>query len=114
MPFEFKERRRAGPVLVLELAGRLTMGEGSEKLDEVLQALIAKGERAVVLDLARVPLIDSQGIQSLVRGVTSMANRGGKLKLLQLTPRVREVLDLTRLLTVIEAFDNEEAALRSF
>lgn len=113
MPFEVKERRRAGSVLVLELAGRLTMG-ANEELDTALQGLIAQGERALLLDCAGIPLIDSQGIQSLVRGVTSMENRGGKLKLLKLTPRVREVLDLTRLLSVVEAFEDEEAALRTF
>ncbi|MFQ5696426.1 MAG: STAS domain-containing protein [Terriglobia bacterium] len=113
MPFEVKERRRAGSVLVLELAGRLTMG-ANEELDTALQGLIAKGERGLLLDCAGIPLIDSQGIQSLVRAVTSVEKRGGKLKLLKLTPRVREVLDLTRLLSVVEAFEDEEAALRTF
>lgn len=114
MAFEVKERRRAGSVVVLELTGRLTMGPGSEDLEQKLRDLIANGERAVLLDCAGVPVIDSQGIKSLVQGVTSMEKRGGKLKLLKISPRVREVLDLTRLLTVMETFDDEDAAVRSF
>ena len=114
MAFEVKERRRAGPVVVLEITGRLTMGSGSEKLEEMLRDLIASGERALLLDCAGVSVIDSQGIKSLVQGVTSMEKRGGKLKLLKISPRVREVLDLTRLLTVIETFDDEDSAVRSF
>ncbi|MBI4467670.1 MAG: STAS domain-containing protein [Acidobacteria bacterium] len=113
MPFSLKERR-SGPVLILELAGRLTMGEGTDKLDATLQKLIAAGERQLLLDCAGVSSIDSQGIKSIVWGVTSVGKRGGKLKLLKVSSRVREVLDITRLLTVIEAFDDEAAAMRSF
>lgn len=113
MPFTVKERR-VGSVVVLELEGRLTMGEATDKVDATLQKLIANGERAVLLDCARVPSMDSQGIKSVVWGVTSQEKRGGKLKLLKISPRVREVLDITRLLTVIETFDDEAAALRSF
>lgn len=114
MHFDVKERRRVGSVLVLELSGRLTMGQGDGKLDEALQSRIARGERALLLDFTRVRLIDSQGIQVLVRGVLSMEKCGGKVKLLNLAPRVREVLKVTRLLGVIEAFEDEDAALRSF
>lgn len=112
--FSATEIRRAGPVLLVKLTGRLVMGEGERKLDEFLQGLIARGERALLLDCAEVPAIDSQGIKSLARAVVSLQNKGGVLKLLALTPRVRMVLDVTRLLGVIEVFDDEEAALRSF
>lgn len=113
MPFALKERR-SGPVVVLTLEGRLTMGEATEKLDGALKKLIADGERSLLLDCAGVPIIDSQGIKALVSGVISLEKRGGKLKLLNISPRVREVLDVTRLLTVIETFDDEAAAVRSF
>lgn len=113
MSFSLKERR-VGSVVILELEGRLTMGEATDKLDSTLQKLIAAGERALLLDCARIPVIDSQGIKSVVWGVTSLEKRGGKLKLLKISPRVREVLDITRLLTVIEAFDDEAAAVGSF
>jgi anti-sigma B factor antagonist len=112
--FTLEEHRRVGPVLVLGLTGRLVMGDGDEKLDAALQVLINRGERALLLDCAEVSAIDSQGIKALVRNTVSLWNRGGQLKLLRLAPRVRTVLEVTRLLSVIEAFDDEDAALRSF
>ncbi len=114
MGFLIEERERAGKVVIVELSGRLTMGDGSDAVREFLQQLVAQGERAVLLDMAGVPMLDSRGIQALVHGYTSLRNRGGHLKLLSLTPRVREVLDYTRLLTVFEAFDDEAAAVKSF
>ena len=112
MTFSINERRR-GSLVILELNGRLVMGEGSEELDKDIQQRIQAGVHALVLDCSRVPAIDSQGIKSLVRGAISLQKRDGKLILLRLTPRVREVLELTRLLTVLEAYDDEEAAVRS-
>ena len=113
MAFAVKERR-SGPVVIVELTGRLTMGEATDKLDEALRKLIEGGERALLLDCAGVPVVDSQGIKSIVWGLTSVQKRGGKLKLLRITPRVRDVLDMTRLLTVIETFDDEPGAVASF
>jgi anti-sigma B factor antagonist len=114
MSFIIEERERKGKVVIVELSGRLTMGDGHESVSRFLQELVAKGERAVLLDMAGVPMMDSRGIQALVHGFTSLRNRGGMLKLVNLTPRVREVLDYTRLLTVFEAFDDEDAAVKSF
>jgi len=112
MTFSINERRR-GSLVILELNGRLVMGEGSEELDKEIQQRIQGGIHALVLDCAHVPAVDSQGIKSLVRGAISLQKRDGKMVLLHLTPRVRDVLELTRLLTVIEAFDDEDAAARS-
>lgn len=114
IPFTVKEERREGPVLVVVLDGRLIYGDGDQKLMDFIQGLINRGERALLLDCAGVPSIDSQGIKALVRSVVSMHKREGALKLVHLSPHVRMVLEVTRLLTVIEAFDDEEAALRSF
>jgi anti-sigma B factor antagonist len=114
MGFIIEERERKGPVVIVELSGRLTMGDGSDTVEDFLQKLVAQGERAVLLDMAGVPMMDSRGIKSIVTGYTSLRNRGGHLKLLNLTPRVRQVLDLTRLLTVFEAFEDEAAAVKSF
>lgn len=114
MGFIIEERERKGKVVIVELSGRLTMGDGSNSVSEFLQTLVAEGVRAVVLDMAGVPLMDSRGIQAIVYGYTSLRKRGGQLKLLSLTPRVRQVLDYTRLLTVFEVFDDEEAAVQSF
>jgi len=112
MNFSISERRR-GSVTILDLNGRLVMGEGSEILDKEIQQRVQAGAHVLVLDCAMVPAIDSQGIKSLVRGAISLQKRDGKLVLLRLTPRVREVLEMTRLLTVLEAHDDEEAAARS-
>ncbi len=113
MAFAVQERR-SGPVAILGLTGRLIMGEATDKLDAALRKLVEAGERAVLLDCAGVPVVDSQGIKSIVWGLTSLQKRGGKLKLLKISPRVREVLDMTRLLTVIETFDDEAKAVGSF
>lgn len=114
MPLVVKERARLGPVLVLELKGKLTWTQGSERLDAELQRLINAGDQQLLLDCAGVSTIDSQGIKALVRGVVSARNRQGAVKLLRLTPRVRESLGVTHLLTVIECFDDEAAALQSY
>ena len=114
MAFAITERERIGPVLLVEMSGRLVMGEASDKLEEELQRRIAAGERALLLDWAGVSVIDSQGLKALVHGVISIRKVGGQLKLVSVDPRVREVLETTRLLTVIDAYDNREAALRSF
>lgn len=107
-------QRQAGSVTILELSGRLHVGPANEELDERLQRLIADGCTALLLDCGQVTAIDSQGIKTLVRGVISVQRCGGKLKLMKLTPRVYEVLHITRLLTVIESFDDEQTALSSF
>lgn len=113
MPWNIEERQ-AGTVTVLELTGRLTMGEGSDPLDSRLQALIGGGQRAVLLDCRQVESIDSRGLKTLVRALTSMERAGGKLKLLQPAPRLRQVLEFTRLQTVIEVFEDESQAIASF
>jgi len=113
MSLEITERR-AGSVIVLELAGRLTMGEGVEVMDERVQSVVSAGCLSLLLDCSKVTFIDSQGIHVLVRGVNSLEKQGGKLKLLKISPRVRHVLEVTRLLNVIESFDDEEEALRTF
>jgi len=113
MPVIIKERQE-GPVTVLELEGRLTVGRASEALNEKLQNLISDGRLKILLNIKQVSSIDSQGISALVRGVVSIGKRGGRLKVLNPSPRVRYVLEITRLIKVIECFDDEGAALRSF
>ena len=106
--------RQDGPVTILAVSGRLFLGPASEELDEKLQSLLAEGKVNLLLDCSDVTAIDSQGIKSLIRGVISAQKRGGHLKLMKSSHRLREVLIITHLLTVIEAFDGEEAALASF
>jgi len=106
--------RRVNSVTILELDGRLTMGAGSEALNQKLKSLIAEGHRALLLNCSQVSAIDSQGIQALVLGVRLAKNNGGQLKLLKPSSRLRESLKVTRLLPLFESFDDEEKALRSF
>lgn len=110
---EIKERQ-VGEVTILELRGRVALAEGSQALNEKLQTLMDQGRVKLLLECSGITTLDSQGISSLVRGVISTRKRGGQLKLLKPSPRVRYVLDITRLLTVIESFDDEAAALASF
>jgi anti-sigma B factor antagonist len=106
--------RQVGPVTILELSGRLALGEGSTALNEKLQSLIGEGRVNMLLECSRVTALDSQGISALVRGIISTQKRGGKLKLLRVAPRVRHVLEVTRLLSVIESFEDEAKALASY
>ena len=112
MSWSVTERQR-GSVTILELSGRLTMGGGSEALYEKLRSLIAGGRAAVLLDCSQVSAIDSQGVQTLLRGVRLAKESAGRLALLKMSPRLREALSITRLLPVIENFEDEETALRS-
>lgn len=111
--FEIKERQ-VGEVTILELKGRVSLGIGSQALNDKLQALIDQGRVKLLLECSGVTILDSQGISSLVRGVISTRKRGGQLKLLKPSPRAHHVLDTTRLLTVIESFEDEAEALASF
>jgi anti-sigma B factor antagonist len=106
--------RQVGDVTVLDVSGRITLGEGSSNLREGIRELVAKGNKKILLNLGEVSYIDSSGIGELVSGFTSVTNHGGQLKLINLTKRVRDLLQITKLYTVFEAFDDEAAAVRSF
>ena len=106
--------RQVGDVTVLDLAGRITLGEGSSTLRDSLKELVAKGEKKLLLNLGDVTYIDSSGIGELVSGFTTVTNGGGSLKLLGLNKRVKDLLQVTKLYTVFEAFEDEAEAVRSF
>ncbi len=106
--------RQVGDVIVVDVSGRITLGEGSSNLREGIRGMVAKGNKKILLNLADVSYIDSSGIGELVSGYTTVANQGGKLKLLNLTKRVRDLLQITKLYTVFEVFDDEAGAIRSF
>ncbi len=106
--------RQVGDVTVVDLAGRITLGEGSSTLRDSLKELIAKGEKKILLNLGDVTYIDSSGIGELVSGFTTVTNQGGMLKLLGLNKRVKDLLQVTKLYTVFEAFEDEAEAVRSF
>jgi len=103
--------RRHGETLILDLEGRLILGKATELLGSTLQEAIAKGERRLLLNLKGVSQLDTTGISTIVRAFVSLQRAGGKLALYHLTDRVRQVLDLTRLLNVIPCFADEAEAL---
>jgi anti-sigma B factor antagonist len=106
--------RQVGDVSVMDATGRITLGEGSSTFRETLRELVTKGQKKVLLNLADVSYIDSSGIGELVSGFTTVTNQGGQLKLLNLNKRVQDLLQITKLYTVFEVFDDEASAVRSF
>lgn len=106
--------RQVGDVTVVDVSGRITLGEGSSNLRDGIRAMVAKGNKKILLNLADVSYIDSSGIGELVSGFTSVANAGGQLKLMNLTKRVKDLLQITKLYTVFDVFDSENTAVRSF
>ena len=108
------EERPVGEVIVLDLKGKITLGEGDELLKDKINSLLNQGRRKLVLNLADVPYIDSAGLGEVVRTYTTVSRQGGSLKLLNLTKRITDLLSITKLLTVFETFDSENEAVRSF
>ena len=106
--------RQIGDVSVVDVAGRITLGEGSSALRDSLREMVGKGQKKILLNLGEVSYIDSSGIGELVSGFTSVTNGGGQLKLLNLTKRVKDLLQITKLYTVFDVHDSEVTAIRSF
>lgn len=106
--------RQVGDVTVIDAAGRITLGEGSSTFRDALRDLVSKGQKKLLLNLGEVSYIDSSGIGELVSGFTTVTNQGGRLKLVGLTKRVRDLLQITKLYTVFEVYDDEAEAVRSF
>jgi anti-sigma B factor antagonist len=105
--------RRLDDVVILDINGRLTLGEGTVTLREALQKLLEDGDRKLVLNLAEVDYVDSAGLGELITGYTTVRARGGQLKLLNLTRRIQDLLQITKLLTVFDSFDSETEAIKS-
>ena len=108
------EERAVGDVLILDVKGRITLGEGDELLKDKVNSLLNQGRKKIVLNLAEVPYIDSAGLGEIVRTYTTVSRQGGSLKLLNLTKRITDLLAITKLLTVFETFDSENDAVQSF
>ena len=106
--------RQVGDVSVVDVAGRITLGEGSSALRDLLREMVGKNQKKILLNLGDVSYIDSSGIGELVSGFTTVTNQGGQLKLLKLTKRVKDLLQITKLYTVFDVHDDEAAAVRSF
>jgi len=106
--------RQVGDVTVVDVAGRITLGEGSSALRDSLRDMINKNQKKILLNLGEVNYIDSSGIGELVSGFTTVTNSGGQLKLLNLNKRVKDLLQITKLYTVFDVHEDEAGAIRSF
>ncbi len=106
--------REAAGVTVVDISGRITLGEGSALLRKTIRELLEDQRTLILLNLADVDYIDSSGIGELVSAYTGVKNRGGSLKLLQLTKKVHDLLQLTKLFTVFEVYSDENSALHSY
>jgi anti-sigma B factor antagonist len=105
--------RQVGEVIVLDVSGRITLGEGNVMLREIVRDLAEKGNNKIVLNLGEVSYIDSSGVGELVKALTTIRNKGGQLKLANLNQRVHDLLQMTRLSTVFEIEKDEAGALKS-
>ena len=105
---------QVGDVTVVDVVGRITLGEGASMLRDSIRDAVAKGDKKILVNLGEVSYIDSSGIGELVSAFTTVTNQGGVLKLLGLTKRVKDLLQITKLYTVFEVFDNETSAVASF
>ena len=108
------DERTVSDVTVLDLQGKLLIGEGDEILREKINSLVEGGKTKILLNLAEVPYMDSAGLGEVVRCFTTVSRKDGKLKLLNLTKRLQDLLSITKLLTVFETFDTEDEAVKSY
>lgn len=108
------EERRINNVLILDITGKLRLGEGSAEFHTAIRKLAESGEKRIIINLANVSYIDSSGLGELVAGYTALKKNDGELKLLHLTTRVRELMVMTKLLTVFDAYEDEAEAVKSF
>ena len=106
--------RTVNDVTVLDLKGKMTLGEGDELLKDKINSLLASGKKKLLLNLEAVPYIDSAGLGEVVRTYTTVSRQGGSLKLLNLTKRIEDLLSITKLLTVFDTFDSEAEAVQSY
>jgi anti-sigma B factor antagonist len=106
--------REVNGVVILDLSGRITLGEGSVQLREAIRGLIGKGEKKILVNMGNVDYIDSSGLGELVSAFTTAKNQQAEVKLLKLTRKVHDLLQLTKLYTVFDIKDDEAAAIASF
>ena len=106
--------RQVEGVTIVDLSGRIKLGEGSSILRDTVKDLLSKGQKKILLNLGDVSYIDSSGIGELVSAFTSVRNQGGELKLLHLTKKVHDLLQITKLYTVFDVKDDEAGAIAAF
>ena len=106
--------RQNGDVTILDLSGKITIGEGSVQLREAVRRMLDEGRKKILLNLGDVSYVDSSGIGELVSSYTTTGNNGGQLKLLNQTKKIHDLLTITKLVTVFETHDDEGTAISSF
>ncbi len=106
--------RKVSDVAIVDLSGQIKLGEGTSVLRDTVKDLLGKGQKKILLNLGDITYIDSSGIGELVSAFTSVRNQGGELKLLNLTKKVHDVLQITRLYTVFHVMDDEAGAIAAF
>ncbi|HVF27170.1 MAG TPA: STAS domain-containing protein [Pyrinomonadaceae bacterium] len=106
--------RQAGDVTVIDMEGKITIGEGSVAVRGAIRRLLEEGKKKILLNLAGVSYVDSSGIGELVSSFTTINREGGQLKLLNLTQKIQDLLAITKLLTVFDVYEDEATALNSF
>jgi len=108
------EKRKKGNVLILDLKGKILFGDGIEELRTAINNAIKENEKNLLLNFAEVPYLDSTGLGEVVRSYTTVKKEGGTVKIVNLTNKVKDLLTVTKLITVFEAFENEDDAIKSF
>ncbi|HMG33158.1 MAG TPA: STAS domain-containing protein [Blastocatellia bacterium] len=110
---DLKERVVEG-VSILDLSGKIVLGEGDMQIKERIRDLLADGQKRILLNLAEITYIDSAGLGALISCYTTSRREGGSLKLVNLTKRIQDLLAITKLITVFDTFEDEKQALESF
>jgi anti-sigma B factor antagonist len=108
------EERVVDDVTILDLKGKMTLGEGDELLKDKIASLVSQGKKKILLNLEAVPYIDSAGLGEIVRTYTSISRQGGRLKLLNVSKRIQDLLVITKLITIFDSYDGEAEAVKSF
>jgi anti-sigma B factor antagonist len=108
------EKRKKGNVTIFDLKGKILFGDGIEELRQSINALLKENEKQLVLNFAEVPYLDSTGLGEVVRSYTTLKKEGGTVKIANLTNKVKDLMMVTKLITVFETFENETEAVESF
>lgn len=108
------EERIVDDVTILDLKGKMTLGEGDELLKDKINSLVSQGHKKILLNLEAVPYIDSAGLGEIVRTYTSISRQGGKLKLLNVSKRIQDLLVITKLITIFDSYEDEKEAVATF
>ena len=108
------EERVVDDVTILDLKGKMTLGEGDEMLKDKISSMVSQGKKKILLNLEAVPYIDSAGLGEIVRTYTSISRQSGKLKLLNVSKRIQDLLVITKLITIFDSYDAEDEAVKSF